>query len=339
LPVVLVVDARGMSRSIAPIVRGFAEFDPDVLVAGVIANKVGSRRHFDDYLAPALVQSCPTVEPLGYVSRVENLSIPSRHLGLRTADESTMGSFFFEALADAAEETIDLDRIIKLSRIPKLPSATTREEFKPGSSFRLAWARDPAFCFYYEDNLDLFRDAGAEVVPFSPLVDRQLPENCGLLYLGGGYPELFAERLANNTSMVASIRRFHDSGGAILAECGGMMACCRELIDGQGRSFPMWDLIPARVSMQSRFAALGYVTIATEEPTMLGPSGTTIRGHEFHYSTLEPLGQLDYVTRLERPGRESKPDGIRVGGLLAGYAHLHLGSNPSVARNLLDRTR
>jgi cobyrinic acid a,c-diamide synthase len=133
-----------------------------------------------------------------------------------------------------------------------------------------------------------------------------------------------------------SIRRYHAEGGAILAECGGLMACARTLRDAEGREFPMWGLIPARVAMQPRFAALGYVTVAADRPTLLGPPGTQIRGHEFHYSTLELLSPLTYATRLLRPGRDPKPDGIQVGGLLAGYAHLHFGSNPDAARRFLS---
>ena len=202
-------------------------------------------------------------------------------------------------------------------------------------SVRVAVARDRAFCFYYEDNLDLLREAGAEVVPFSPLKDDELPEGTRLLYLGGGYPEVFAERLAVNGATRAAVRRFHAEGGAILAECGGMMACAETLRDAAGREFPMWGLVPARVVMQPRFAALGYVTVACERASMLGPAGTLARGHEFHYSTLEPLAPLSFATRLLRPERDPKPDGIQVGGLLAGYAHVHFGSNPEVARHLL----
>jgi len=334
LPVVLVVDARGMSRSIAPLVRGFAGFDPAVGVAGVIANRVGSRRHFQSYLKPALVGSCSEVEPLGYLARSGDLAIPSRHLGLRTADESPRGPAWVGSLADAAEASIDLDRLIALARIPCLPGPRP-EPGPPGRVARVAWARDPAFCFYYEDNLDLLRAAGGEVVAFSPLADRSLPEGTDVLYLGGGYPEFFAGQLAANDPMRRSIRRFHAEGGTILAECGGLMACCRELVDGSGRVYPMWDLIPARVVMRPRFAALGYVTVIAEGPTHFGPAGTTLRGHEFHYSTLQPLARLDHATRLDRPGEEPRPDGIRVGGLLAGYAHVHLGSNPAVARHLV----
>ena len=336
LPVVLVVDAKGMARSIAPLVRGFADFDPGVRVAGVIANKVGSRRHNDSYLAPALESACPDVARLGHLARDERIAIPSRHLGLETADEFRPGSPFVEALADAAEASIDLDRLLALARPPLLPEVQERPAIARPDPARIALARDPAFCFYYEDNLDLLREAGGELVPFSPLEDAGLPEGVDLVYLGGGYPEVFAERIAANASMRRSIRSYHAGGGVILAECGGLMVCCRELVDGSRRSFPMWDLIPARVAMQTRFAALGYVTVVSEADGLLGPAGARVRGHEFHYSTLEPLGPLDYLHRLERPGGGSKPDGIRVGGLVAGYAHLHFGSNPAAARSVVE---
>jgi len=336
LPVVLVVDAQGQARSIAPLVQGFARFDARVRVAGVIANRVGSPKHYEDYLVPALRQ-LGWVEPLGYLARNEALALPSRHLGLWTADELRPAEAFLNALADAAEATLDLGGLIELARVPRLPPQTSKAAVRPARIARVAIARDPAFCFYYEDNLDLMRAAGAELVPFSPLAESALPEQVELVYLGGGYPEVFAAQLAANGAMRASIARYHARGGAILAECGGMMACCRELRDLSGTSYPMWGLIPARVVMETRFTALGYATVATEKPTLLGPAGTQVRGHEFHYSTLEPLAALPYATRLLRPGRDARADGIQIGGLLAGYAHMHFGSNPEVAQRIVQQ--
>jgi cobyrinic acid a,c-diamide synthase len=337
VPVVLVVDARGLVRSIAPLVRGFAEFDARVKIVGAIANQVGSRRHADAYLEPAL-RAATAVESLGFLMRDPGLAIPSRHLGLWTASDFRADTSFLNALAKTAESSLPLDRILALASPPRI--AEFEEALHAavmGERVRVGVARDSAFCFYYEDNLDLLRDAGAELVTFSPLEDRSLPEGIERLYLGGGYPELAAARLAANTSMCHAIRRYHADGGIILAECGGMMACCRELRDVSGQSFPMWDLIPARVAMQSRLAALGYVTLETDEATCLGPAGTRIRGHEFHYSTLEPLTQLPFVSRLVRSGAPDKPDGIQIGGLLAGYAHLHFGSNAAVASRFVER--
>jgi cobyrinic acid a,c-diamide synthase len=196
-------------------------------------------------------------------------------------------------------------------------------------------ARDAAFCFYYEDNLDLLRDAGAEVVTFSPLADREVPKGTDLVYLGGGYPELHAEQVAGNRPMQASLRAYHQQGGAMYAECGGLMYCGRELVDAEGRVFPMLDLLPARTVMQERRSALGYVTWRGTSDTILGPAGTELRGHEFHYSRLEPLGPLTPAARLERAGEAPRPDGFRARNLLAGYAHLHFGSNPHAVGALL----
>ena len=196
-------------------------------------------------------------------------------------------------------------------------------------------ARDAAFCFYYQDNLDLLEAAGAELVPFSPLSDADVPPGLDLVYLGGGYPELHAERLASNVALAESVRAYHRQGGKIYAECGGLMYCGRELIDADGRAFPMLGLLPVRTRMQKRFAALGYVTWRAAETTLLGPPGTEVRGHEFHYSRLEPLGPLQPAARLRRDGEAEKPDGFTEGGLLAGYAHLHFASNPGAAAVLV----
>jgi cobyrinic acid a,c-diamide synthase len=334
LPVVLVIDARGIARSVAPLVQGFAAFDRSVRVCGVVANRVGGRRHYDEYLVPALKASVEAVGPLGYFARDASLAIPSRHLGLLTAEEFRPGSGFIAKLADAAEASLDLDRLVALAQPPALPAASpARPVHAP--RVRVAVARDAAFCFYYQDNLEQLEAEGAELVDFSPLADRALPEGTALLYLGGGYPEVFAERLAANEPMRQAIRAFHAAGGTILAECGGMMACAESLCDVSGGEWPLWGLIPARVVMHSRFAALGYVTVSAVAPTPFGPPGTHIRGHEFHYSTLEPRSPLEFTTRLLRPDRDPRPDGIRVGNLFAGYAHMHFGSNPGVASHVL----
>lgn len=340
LPVVLTVDARGLARSIAPLVLGFARFDPTVEVAGAIANKVGSHRHFSEYLAPALRAADLSIEPLGFLPRDESLVIPSRHLGLLLAGEAGNNPRLLDALADAAEATLDLDRIVAMARPPALPEEAKQSGEPPGPDrvrpTRVGLARDRAFCFYYEDNLDALRSAGAELVPFSPLDDTELPGGLGLIYLGGGYPELHGERLAANGAMREAIRRFHAEGGSILAECGGLMACTESIRDHQGRDHRLWGLVPARTVMQDRFAALGYVTVRSDRPSLLGPPGTSLRGHEFHYSRLEPRGPLPYATALLRPDRDPTPDGIQIGGLHAGYAHLHFGSNPHVAGQILQ---
>lgn len=342
-PVVLVVDAEGMAASVAAVVKGFAELDPAVRVAGVLCNRVAGPRHYA-YLEPA-VRRHTGVVPLGWLPRRPEWAIPERHLGLVTPEDLPSGGGRWEAtlghLATALEETVDVDRLLELAAAPDLPEPPPNEPVPAGRAVRcrVALARDAAFCFYYPDNLERLQVAGAEVVPFSPLHDPGLPPDIDLVYLGGGYPEVHAERLAANRDMHASLRRHHARGGAIYAECGGLMYCCRELADGAGRVWPMLDLLPARTVLGPRLAALGYVTWRAEDDTPLGPAGTEVRGHEYHYSRLEPLGELRPLARLHRPGQEPRPDGFVRGRLLAGYAHLHFGSNPRAARALLGAAR
>jgi cobyrinic acid a,c-diamide synthase len=341
-PVVLVVDAAAAAASVAAVVKGFAEFDPAGRVAAVVFNGVAGPKHYG-YLEPA-VRRHTRVLPAGWLPRRAEWHIPQRHLGLVThgdLPDPATGPASLQ-LADSFEATVDVDALLELSACPHLvalPAAVGEGNAIKMAPVRIAVARDAAFCFYYEDNLDLLRAAGAETVFFSPLHDEHLPECVDGVYLGGGYPELHAARLAANRDMIADLRRFHGDGGLIYAECGGLMYCARELVDADGRAFPMLDLLPARTVMQPRRAALGYVTWRATENTLFGAAGTQVRGHEFHYSRLEPLGPLHAAALLERDGEEPKSDGFVLGGLLAGYAHLHLASSPEALAALVAACR
>lgn len=343
VPVVLVVDASAMAGSVAAVVKGFAEFDPLVRVVGVICNRVAGPRHYE-YLAPALRQHTGAV-PLGWLPRQGEWSIPERHLGLMTTADLNATSERWQRLGQALTQTIDVDCLLSLAGTSRREgearaephsrrSAARQEPCPPKSRKRVAVARDAAFCFYYPENLELLAAAGGDIAPFSPLTDSDLPPDTSLLYLGGGYPELHAQKLAENRAMHASIRRFYQQGGTVYAECGGLMYCCRELVDTAGQTWPMLDLLPARTVMQPRRAALGYVTLRTTRPSPLGRPETVARGHEFHYSRLERLGPLEYAAESD-DGRAPRPDGIVSGNLWAAYAHLHFGSNPALAKALL----
>jgi cobyrinic acid a,c-diamide synthase len=339
-PVLLVVDAGGVAASVAAVVKGFADFDPELRLAAVLCNRAAGQRHYA-VLETAIRRHTPVV-PAGWLPRRDDWHIPERHLGLITYEDwKKTGGLDPDQLAAAFEATVDVNLLLEQSECPDvrllsddpLPAA----RYPLPAAVRVAVARDAAFCFYYQDNLDLLQAAGAEVVPFSPLNDAEVPSDTELVYLGGGYPELHAERLASNVRMRENLRAFHRRGGRLFAECGGLMYCCRELVDGEGRFFPMLDLLPARTVMQKRLSALGYVTWQAAGPTLLGPMGTELRGHVYHYSRLEPLGDLRSLARLQRDGEESRPDGFTVDGLLAGYAHLHFASNPEAAARLASR--
>jgi cobyrinic acid a,c-diamide synthase len=337
LPVLLVVDARAMARSAAALVHGFATFDPELILAGVVFNHVGSAGHLA-YLRQALAQ-LEGIKCWGGLPRNRELAIPERHLGLATAEDHPLDDGYLTQLADLMEAHLDLDGL--LAALPRVP--LTREEPQPAApaTVRLGVARDAAFCFYYPENLELLARFGAELVPFSPLSDRELPADLHGLYLGGGYPELKASQLSANEAMRRAVREGAAAGLPIYAECGGLMYLAEEITDLQGERHPMAGALPLQVRMLPRLKALGYreITLAAAGP--LGPPGTRARGHEFHYSELtrEPPGLKRLYLIAGRRGGEPAAEGYYCNQVLASYVHLHFGSNPEVARNLANFCR
>ncbi len=339
-PVVLVVDARGQARSAAALVAGFAGFDPGVTVAGVIFNNVGSERHAA-LLREAVATGCPGVAVVGCIPRDEKLHIPSRHLGLLTAEENPLPAEFIEHLADTAERHLELDFLLRPHPQPLSPGERVAEGRVRGTregDVRIAVARDAAFCFVYEDNLRLLAAAGAECVPFSPLADSALPSGIGGLYLPGGYPELFADTLAANNAMREAIRAAVEDGMPVYAECGGFIYLSRG-IRGQDLT-PLVGIFPVTARMLPRRRALGYREIGTVAASILGPAGTVARGHEFHYSEMEEMpAEVARLYRVSRQGKELGYEGYRYRNCLASYVHLHFGSNPAVAAHFVASCR
>jgi cobyrinic acid a,c-diamide synthase len=337
LPVLLVVDAHAMARSAAALVQGFAGFDPGLTLAGVIFNRIGSAGHLA-YLRDALA-SLPGIRCFGGLPRHPELAIPERHLGLATADDHPLEDNFLSHLADLLEANLDLTGL--LAALPSL--ALPREAAAPAAPplVRLGVARDPAFCFYYPENLDWLAHYGAELVPFSPLNDPKLPRDLHGIYLGGGYPELFAGHLAANEGLKRQLAAQAAAGLPVYAECGGLMYLSQELQDLEGRSHPMAGVLPLTVRMLKRLRALGYREITLSADGLLGPAGTQARGHEFHYSEIAAeTGNLPRIYRIAaRQGQEAQPEGYCLNNVLASYVHLHFGSNPEVARNLVERCR
>lgn len=342
LPVLLVVNAASMARSAAALVQGFERFDPAVRFVGVVFNHLGSPGHLK-YLEEAMA-AYVAMPLLGGLSRNDGLRVPERHLGLATAEDHPLSPDQVDRLADAVETGLNLDRLLGL--LPEIRNSFEAPSLPvtlPSRRVRVGVARDRAFCFYYPENLELLEAAGAEVVFFSPLTDTDLPAGIDGLYLGGGYPELHAQVLADNHRMREAIHTQSLRGMPIYGECGGFMVLCRELEDVEGRLFPMCGCFPFKTRMQSRLKALGYREVTLTDDTVLGKAGRTIRGHEFHYSALadpDPGKAAATVYSVAaRAGGHRTDEGYLVHRTLGSYVHLHFGSRPECAEAFADACR
>ena len=339
LPVVLVLDAGKSARSIAAIAKGFESFDPGVQFAGIVLNRVGSDRHYS--LLETAIRSVTTTPLLGRLPTDPVLAIPERHLGMYTTEETTSAEDRLASFAQAGRQFLDLAPLLGLSWQNatggrEIPPISFREE----SRVRIGVARDKAFSFYYEDNLDLLRESGAEIVLFSPLADTELPPNLDGLYLGGGYPELHADALGRNPSMNIRIRSFAESGKPVYAECGGMIYLGKSLTTLEGRSYSMTGLFPVEFEMTPRLVQFGYVEVEFIEDCLLGGKGTKVRGHSFHCSRLRAGSVTPNAYRLKYTlsGREEL-EGYQNGNVLASYVHLHFRANPKLASSLVMAAR
>jgi cobyrinic acid a,c-diamide synthase len=333
-PVVLVIDAGRLSRSAGAVALGFERFDPALEVAAVIANGVGGVTH-GEWVLGAIARACRAV-PLGALPHDATLTLPERHLGLVTAGEGTFDGARRARLAAAIETSIDLDRLLALARPLSLPPALARHRARGGRDTRIGVARDAAFQFYYAENLDLLEAAGATLVPWSPLGDRDVPDVDGL-YLGGGYPELHAATLSDNAGVRRQLGEFAAAGKPVYAECGGLMFLARALEDAAGAARPMVGVLPATVSMRPPRMTLAYTEVVFTADTPLGKAGTTARGHEFHFSTMtEPEGvarayRVRAAGAVHASAGAERPEGYLVGRTLMSYVHLHFASNPDLA--------
>jgi cobyrinic acid a,c-diamide synthase len=334
-PVILVADASSVARSIAAEVLGFQQFDPQLRIAGVILNGVAGPRHLD-FCRPQ-IEATTGLPVLGYLPRRQELVQPERHLGLIPTAEGTVAHQWYDDIIAQVEATIDLERILQLAATSNPPPAQPEiypAELQPRRAI-IAIAQDRAFSFYYQDSLDLLEAWGAELVPFSPLADTRLPEGVGGIYIGGGFPEIFARELSENTSMQQAIRDAIHRGVPVYAECGGLMYLGRSLSDMEGVQYPMVGAISAVSSMVQRKLTLGYREVESCTDSPLLRRGQQVRGHEFHFSTLEqPPDPEQSVYRVLN--QDNRADGFQVGSVWASYIHIHLGSDPSLARRFVD---
>ena len=333
-PVILIASAARVARSVAAEVLGFQKFDPSVNIAGVILNGVGSPRHLEFCKPP--IEDATGLPVLGYMPRRDDLRVPERHLGLIPTVEGVVVEEWFDSLIEQIEETIDLDHLLKISgqaETPSVASSAFPSEPQPTRT-RIAVAQDKAFNFYYQDSLDLLEAWGAELVPFSPLDDEALPDSVGGVYIGGGFPELFARELAANEGMKQSVRDAHIHRRRIYAECGGLMYLGESLTDFDGEAHRMVGLIPARSSMSKGRLTLGYREVEALADGALLARGNRVRGHEFHWSVADSPAsekQAAYSVRSQ----DGRIEGFRNGSLWASYIHVHMGSCPEMARRFV----
>ena len=337
LPVILVVDVRSAAESVAAVIKGFATLDDNVQLAGVICNRVGSDKH-RQMISDAVEQYCQ-VPIIGFLPRNEEISIPSRHLGLHMGEENPLQHGGLDQLVKLMEAHIDLDQLLMLAKQGDTPQTedhqATVTQQPTTTPVRIGIARDSAFCFYYEDNLDMLADAGAELVDFSPLADNDLPENIQGLYLGGGYPELYAEQLSNNRAMLEAVKAFCCKGYPVYAECGGFMYLTSSITDKEGTTLPMAGVFEFDTTMQPRLRRLGYRQPRLVKDSILAPKDTILHGHEFHYSAITNTTSTASAYVLD----DGRAEGYTYKNTLAGYVHLHWGRTPQVAEHFVQICR
>ena len=350
-PVVLVLDCEGMARGVAPLLLGYRAFDPALRIGGVILNKVGGQRH-DTNLRRA-IEHYTDVPVLGSIRRNPEMAIAERHLGLMPSNEAEASEAWIERIRGLIADQVDLDGLLELAREgahPAPPAARLRVVAE-GSPLRIGIARDAAFGFYYPDDLRALSEGGAELVPFSPVADRALPEVDGL-FLGGGFPEYRMAELAANRTMRQAVRAFIESGGPAYAECGGLMYLCRSLRWGE-RIEPMVGVLDADVEMRPRPQGRGYVRLretaafpwAHAEPREAVADSdadrSEIKAHEFHHSAVvvpDPGWTYAYEV-LRGTGIDGRHDGVVIGNLLASYSHLRDPSGHGWTRRFLAHVR
>lgn len=325
LPVFLVIDARGMTRGIAPLILGYQAFDKNIQIAGVILNKLGGSRH--EAKLREVIEHYTDVPVVGAIQYDERLSIIERHLGLMPSNESIVATAKIKQIGEAIAEQVDLDKLLSLSEKTQRPSPHTAEvsPLPTGETIRIGIARDRAFGFYYADDLDALEAAGAVLVPFDTLRDAHLPD-IDAMYIGGGFPEACAIELEANTSLRHEIRQAIAGGMPAYAECGGLMYLSRS-IAYQGRSYEMAGAIPGDVVMHAKPVGRGYVHLQEDAahpwPRPAAPANR-IKAHEFHYSSLENLPpDSRFAYHVERGhGITGQRDGLVLNNLLASYTHL-----------------
>jgi len=333
LPVVLVLDCSRISSSIAAIAFGYANVDPRVQIAGVILNKVASDRHLELLKTALKTIKMPI---LGVWRRNDKVHIPDRHLGLIPSDELPQIKNIFDQLAQLAKASFNWDKLLGLLKRKSPCHPVTLSPSAVKHPVKIAIAKDAAFNFYYQDNLDILQELGAELVYWSPISDRQIPDNIQGLYFGGGFPEVFAQQLGENQNILQQLRQIIQSGIPTYAECGGLMYLCQQLIDLDGQTWSMVGTIPSTVTMQSKLT-LGYRKAIALQDSCLTAAKTTTTGHEFHRSGLTPTSDLPlWQLRGVHQSSLPSPEGWKVNNVHASYLHTHWGANKHFPQRFIE---
>lgn len=337
-PVLLVVDASGMSTSTAAQVLGYKSFDGNLHLNGIIINNVGNERHFQ--LVKEAVETYTQVPVLGYLPREATVSLPSRHLGLLPAEETLKHEEFINQLAALVEKYVDLDQVIRLGiNAEHIPAMRPLPVEKPKNPVRIAVARDEAFSFYYRSTLELLTRLGAELAFFTPLSDSNLPENIDGLYLGGGFPEVFAQGLASNAGMRENIRRKLEEGLPCYAECAGLIYLTESIVTKDEQKYPLVGFFDGQAVMTKNLKRFGYVSIEFARENIISKKGRTVRGHEFHYYLVEGISSpTTFLVRSSLYG-DSWSCGYCKKNVLATYTHIDLWGFPELAGHFLNVCR
>ena len=322
-PAVLIVNAKGMSLSAAAFIKGFVEYQEDSQIRGVILNQVSSMMY------PRLKQIIEeelSIKVYGYVPVVKDCVLESRHLGLVMPEEIVDLQQKLMELAEILEKSVDIDGLLELAEhAEELPVQESPVAYHTGRKIRIALAKDEAFCFFYQDNLELLEEMGAELVPFSPIHDKKLPEHIDGMLFHGGYPEQYAKKLSENKEMLAAVCAAVQTGIPYMAECGGFMYLHQEMEDMEGHSWPMAGVIHGKSWRTPRLTRFGYITL--EDGTCFGEHVGAIRAHEFHYFDSDCCGEA-YTAKKPLSSRSWKC--IHSDGQgMSGFPHMYYYSNPN----------
>lgn len=340
LPVFLIIDGAGMSSSAAAMVLGYKNYDPEVNIAGIIINNISGKMHYE--LLKEAIERDTGIACIGYLNKNSNVKLESRHLGLIPCKEVPQLEEKTEEIVDMVEETIDIDKVIEISSKIKIKEIPRVKKITKDKKVRIAYAFDEAFNFYYEDNLDLIKEFGCELVPFSPLRDKKLPSDINGVYIGGGFPELYGRELEENHEIRNDILKKSREGMPIYAESGGFMYLTKEIETLDEKVYKMVGVFPARGKMTKRLQNFGYCQIDIGENSNFFKKSFKINAHEFHRSIVELEEDMDYIYNMSkiRSGKYTKnwKCGLEKNNTIGGFPHTHFYSNMEFVKTFIQNS-